>query len=142
MAGHPLVGAILSVAGDGTVDQARIDRLHGLIAQAQPVHDAGTEAFDERIGAADQFKQLRTVGGIFQVKPHQLLASIDCDEQLRHLMLHMTHRARVIAGAAVFDLDDGRTHVGQMHGRDRARQQPGQVRCKAARQCGGQINRS
>ena len=70
---------------------------------------------------------MRPVGVVFQVQLQELLAAIDRDEQLRQLVLHVAHRARVIAGALVLDLDHGRAHVGQMLGRHRPRQKSGQV---------------
>jgi hypothetical protein len=49
VAGARLVGTGLAVTGNRDINQPRIDRLQGFIAQAQPLHHAGAKLFQDDV---------------------------------------------------------------------------------------------
>ena len=46
------IRSVLSVAGDRTVDDARVDGAHRCIADAESIHDTRPELLDDRVGVA------------------------------------------------------------------------------------------
>ena len=52
VAGPLRVRAVLAVAGGRAVDDAGVHRVHRLVADAEPVDDAGPEALDHDVGAS------------------------------------------------------------------------------------------
>jgi hypothetical protein len=59
------VGTRLAVAADGGVDDVRLDLTDGVVADAQPLDDAGSEAFLNRIGLLQQaVEDLQALGGL------------------------------------------------------------------------------
>ena len=51
------VGAVLAVAGDRAEDDRRVRLAHPLVADAEPVEDAGPEAVEDDVVALDQAQQ-------------------------------------------------------------------------------------
>ena len=57
VAGALDVGAVLAVAGDRAEDDPRVGLAHPLVADAEPVEDAGAEAVEDDVVALDQAQQ-------------------------------------------------------------------------------------
>jgi hypothetical protein len=74
-------GAGLAVAGDGAVDDARIDRPHRLVADAELVHHAGPEALENHVGIARQAQENLDARRLLQVQAQALLVAIDDAEE-------------------------------------------------------------
>ena len=68
MAGRLCERSALSPAGHAAVHQARISREAHLGPETQPLGDSRAEAFDQRIGAADQFERRLDGPRIFQIE--------------------------------------------------------------------------
>ena len=51
------VGAVLAVAGDRAEDDRRVGLAHALVADPEPVEDAGAEAVEDDVVALDQAQQ-------------------------------------------------------------------------------------
>ena len=105
------VGAGLAEGADGAVDELRVELLHGLIAEAQPVHDAGAEALDEDVGVL--YELLADLDGarVLEVHDDGFLAAVD--PGVGHALA--VHEGGVGAGrvaALGLDLDDVGAEVG------------------------------
>src|ERR1019366_7096450 len=98
--------AMLAVSGNGTIDQPRIDRLHGIEAQAEAAHHAGAELLDEDVRAPQQRTKPRDGAGLFKVDGNAALAAVEHGEvgavgaELRPITAHL------VALAGALDLDD------------------------------------
>ncbi len=57
MARPVAVGAVLPVAGDGAIDQPRVDRLEALPAHAEAVEHAGAEGLEQYVSVSGQPEQ-------------------------------------------------------------------------------------
>ena len=71
------VGAGLTERAHGAVDQLRVDLLHGLVAKAQTVHDAGTEAFNQNVCVSGKLLAHFDCAWILQIHDDGLLAAVD-----------------------------------------------------------------
>ncbi|MNI76919.1 hypothetical protein D3C73_1331780 [compost metagenome] len=72
-AGHR---AVLAPAGHASIDQAWVACLAFLRSEAKALHDTGTHALDQHVGALDQFQdRFATLRG-FQVGHHRALATV------------------------------------------------------------------
>ena len=67
VAGSHRVRPVLAVTGDSTVDDARVDRRHRIVVDAELLHDPGAEAFDDDIGALGQSQEDLPAAGLLQV---------------------------------------------------------------------------
>jgi hypothetical protein len=140
-------GAGLAVTGDRAIDDARVDRLHRLVADAQLVHHAGAEAFEDHVGIPGQAQEGGHAGGLLEVEAQAFLVAIDHAEEdavaafASGGALTRTHGAGVVAGARVLDLDHLGAEVGQMHGRHRPGQQAREVEHADARERAGSRHR-
>ena len=105
--------AFLAPAGHAAIDQLWIAREHDVRAEAETLHHAGAEAFDQRVGAGEQVEHLRDGGLVLQIELDDLAAA---------------HRDRlqVLAGADAVERHDLGAHVGQQHAGERARADAGE----------------
>src|SRR5690606_20615896 len=75
VAGPVFVGAGRAVAGDGAVDQCRVDGFQGFIPHAQAVHDAGAKLLHHDVVVLHQFLDLLHAFRLLQVELQGLLAT-------------------------------------------------------------------
>ena len=121
MTGAIAVRAAVAIAGEGGVDDLRVDRAQRLVATAEAVHDAGTEGIDHHIGLGHHTLEGLNILRQAQVKGDRLLAAIDQAEQLR------AHGAGIVPALGLLDLDDLGAELRQVERAEGARQQPGQI---------------
>ena len=108
-------GAGLAEAGDGGVDQPRIDLLQNIVVQAEAGHDAGPEIFHQHIDLGDQFFDDGNRFRSLQVQHQAALAGVE---------LAVGGAGAVAVGRAVahqlalggFDLDHLRTGIAEQAG--------------------------
>ena len=86
----------LPVTGYGAIDEARIDLLQRLVAEAHAVHRPGLEVLDEDIGGCRQPAHDPGRAGMLEVEGEGPLAGIDREEQRGH---GMVEKAGVRGGA-------------------------------------------
>ena len=131
---------LLPVAADAGQHDGRIDRPQRLVAQAEPLHHAGPEAFDDRMRLAHQRAQAVELLGLLQVEHQPALAVVDDAVEVRDAVLARPHVRRVIArqtgtaGQRRLDLEHLRAQIGQMPAGHRPGQQPRQVQHAQRRQ--------
>jgi hypothetical protein len=104
--------AVLAPAGDAAKDQFGVARQAGVRAEAEALHDAGAEAFDQDVGLFGQLQHDLARLGVLQVE-RERAAAAGHDVELR-----AEHGERV-GGAGLglaVDADDLGAHVGQHHG--------------------------
>jgi hypothetical protein len=54
---------VLSVAGDGAVDQLRAQGFEGVVAGAKPIGDTGSEALDQDVCLGGESLERKLTGG-------------------------------------------------------------------------------
>ncbi len=126
VAGFAALRAGLAVAGDRAIDQPRVLLAHGLVAEPEPLHHAGAKLLHQHVGARDQI-----VGGgaaffAFQVGDELLLAAVQHGEGRRVAAQKRRDHARGLA-AGPLDLHDLGAGFGEHQGRERPRQQRGEI---------------
>ena len=112
--GAPRTG--FAVAGDLGVDQARIERGDGFVAEASLLDDAGTKVLDEYVSASEECAHLLEVGGVFEVGGKGLLIPINgmeeggvaIEREVRDVEL-----AAEITLTGTLDLDDAGAEIGE-----------------------------
>jgi hypothetical protein len=107
------VGSGLAEAGAHRIDDARIDFLAVLVAQAQALHDAGTEVVGDHVGVGDQRLHQVHLCRVAQVDFHAALVAVQAAEDRVVLAGNRVEgRAAQVARALALDLD----HVGAVVG--------------------------
>ena len=99
--------AFLAPAGHAAVDQLRVAREHDIGAEPEPLHHAGPETLDQRIGAGEQVEHLRDRRLVLQVELDDLAAASG-------------DRLQALLRADAVERDDLGAHVGQHHAGERA----------------------
>ena len=106
---------VCAVSGDRYVDQPGVDLSEEVVSEAQPVHDAGCEAFDEDVGGRGQPQEHLVVVAILQIEHGAAFAAVP-------------HLVPGVCGERItlwpFDSGDLRTVIGQQHGGDRTSDTP------------------
>ena len=123
----------LAVAGDRTIDEARIDLGDAVVIEAEARHDAGAELLDQDVGARQQGIEPGAVGRVLQIERQALLAAIEQRETDAVLAPMRGIVAHVLA-AGTFDLEHLGAGLGQQQGRHRPRQQRGEIQNQNALQ--------
>ncbi|MGY3405910.1 hypothetical protein ACVWZV_002023 [Bradyrhizobium sp. GM5.1] len=124
MAGGIGERALLAPAGHAAVDQLWIAREHHVRPETEPLHHAGTETLDQRVGIRKQIEYLRD---------RRLVLEVELD----HLAAAACDRLHVLPGADPIERDDFGAHVGQHHAGKRARSNAGEFNDAEARQRAG-----
>ena len=112
----------LAPAGHPAVDEARVSFETGGGTDAEPFGDAGTEAFEEGVGAFGQAEDDLRAVGMFEVDRDRSAAAAKHVEP-RFLVLGSAPPCRVERSV---DPNDVRPHVGQQHPGEWARADAGQ----------------
>ena len=100
----------MAIARDGAVDQARVLRPQGLVADAQPVHDSGPKALhnDVRI-AGERLEDLQPIR-MLQIEPQRPLIPLKREVRRRSpfgFAGRLSH---------IFDDEHIRPQIAQQHG--------------------------
>jgi len=119
------IGPVLAEARDAGIDQARIDRAHGFVIDAEPRLDVGPEILDQHIGLGHQPLQHGDAVRMLEVERQAALVALQILE-IRAVARAAHGLAAFLAGRR-FDLDDPRPPIGQLAYRGRAGPDPGQV---------------
>jgi hypothetical protein len=124
------VRAGLAEAGNAAVDDARIDLLHVLPRDMQPVFHGGAHVLDDDIGLLDQPHEGGVALGRFQVEPDRALVAVQV------LEVEPVPRAADLlpAGVGRLDADDLGPPVGEMAHGGRPGAGQGEVEHRDARQ--------
>ena len=125
MAGGLRQRAVLAPSGHAAIDQARIAREHHVGPEPEPLHHAGTKAFDQRVGIGQQIEHLRDRGLVLEV-------------EFDHLASAPGHRFQILLGADPIERDHLGAHVGQHHAGERAGSDAGEFDdAKTGQRAGG-----
>ena len=109
-----------AISRDARIDEARVELVRFLVAQAHLGHDARTKALDEHVCLGDEALGHREALGTLRVELDALLVTVDrvkvqavavCDAALEHKV------ARAVSRAGPLDLDDAGAKVGKAQGR-------------------------
>ncbi|MNT43416.1 hypothetical protein D3C72_1798870 [compost metagenome] len=103
---------MLTPASHASIDQRRVTRLALFRAQAQAFHHTRAHAFDQHIGAFDQFEHQRSAFSAFEVRHHRALAAIE--RVARGIFVAGDRR-----GFGAFNRNHIGTQIRQVHGAER-----------------------
>jgi hypothetical protein len=106
----------LAVAADAQQDQARVDGLQGLGAQAPAFHGPGAEVFDQHIGVQHQLAHDVLCGRVFEVQRQRAFVARLHLPPDRGAVFEQAPLAQRIASDGRFDLDHVRTKIAQGFG--------------------------
>ncbi len=109
-------GAGGAVARDRAIDDARVQRADGIVAEAEPFHHPGAEVLQHDIGPADEVAQGGAVGFVLHVDLDRPLVAVDRVEDgafAADARIGQVEVARQVARAGAFDLDHIGAEVGE-----------------------------
>ncbi len=129
------VRAGLAKAGDRAIDQTRVDGLQAFVVQAVFLQAAYFEVFHQDIALQGEFPHQLGTARRGNVQRHRHLVAVGGQVVGGFggvvarfvLQIRRPPRARVVARAGPFDLDDLGAQVGQVLGAPGARQHAGQI---------------
>ncbi len=124
-----LVRAAAAEAFDLAIDQPRMQRVHDLPAEPQPLDRAGREILDKDVGAPRHLLDQREAPLGFQIDRDRFLVGVVDHEviRVRAGRRPAAERAPGLAGLRIFDFDNLRAEPGQRFGAGRAGFELGQV---------------
>ena len=115
-------------ARNGAVNEGRLDLLQLVVRQAQALHDAGPEIFDDHVGAFKQPLEDLSSPIALEVQCQASLVAVYGKKPRRPVLdERWPHPPVVVAAIGLLHLDHVRTHVGQHHGAHRPRKNLGEV---------------
>ena len=115
-----------AIAGDGEVDEARVDRRQLVVAEAQSSQRAGSEVLDQRVRTAKQPAEDRRAIGLLEIEPDAPLVPVDSEEvgrRSRPVRFAADPRRAPASGRVPLgrlDLHDVRAQVAEKHRRVRS----------------------
>ena len=112
------VRAVLAVAADRAEDDARVRAAERLEADAEPVHDAGPERLDDRVGAGGEAEERGGALRAAEVEGDGALVPLHGVERAGLLARDRREPAQPVAAVARLDLHDVRAEVGEDHRRE------------------------
>ena len=127
VAGALAEGAGVAEAGAGAVDDAGVDLLQHVIAQAQLLHGAGAVVLDDHIGLLHHLLEDLLGLGVLQVQGDTHLAAVEVRIVNALIVDKGAHAPAVIALAGLLDLDDRGAHIRHQRTAIGAGQHTGQV---------------
>ena len=116
------VGAVLAVAGNARVDQARITLLEAFRAQAPVFQGAGAEVFDQHVAVVDQPRRQLAAGVALQVQRHRALVAAQAAPPERGAGVVQGAPAANRVAAGRLHLDHLGAEIGQQGAGEGARQ--------------------
>ena len=108
-----LLAAALAEAGGARIDQTRVARRQGGIAEAEPFRGAETHVVHEHIGAIDQAQQRIARRGALQVQHHAALVAVEHGEIAAHALVAVRPDPAAVVAVRRFDLDHIGAHVAE-----------------------------
>ena len=109
----------LAEAGDRAIDDARVARTAGLVAEPELVDHADAVILEDDVGALHQLEEQVLALGVLEVDDHALLVAMETDEVRRLAAVERrAPRARDVA-ARRLDRDDPRAEVAEHRRRER-----------------------
>ena len=122
-----MVGAVMAEAGDGGIDDGRIDLAQFLIAQAQAVHNAGTVILQNHVALGHQLAEHLFTGLALEVQDDAALVAVEVHIIGAFAVDNGEVAAGVIALAGTLDLDDLGAQIRQHHAAVRSGKHAGQI---------------
>jgi len=122
-----MVGAVVAEAGDGGIDDGRIDLAQLLIAQAQAVHNAGTVILQNHVALGHQLAEHLFTGLALEVQDDAALVAVEVHIIGAFAVDNGKVAAGVIALAGTLDLDDLGAQICQHHAAVRGGKHAGQI---------------
>ena len=113
------IGADFAEARHRNVDDPRRHGADRVLADPEPLDDAGPEILHEDVGPGGDAQQRRASRVGLQVEHHRALVAIVVQERGAHAAAPVGRAARVIAAARRLDLDDVGALVAEHHRRQR-----------------------
>ena len=117
----------MAETGHRTIDDAGVDLLQDVIAEAQFFHRAGAVVLDDDVGLLDQFPEDLLALRVLEVQGAAQLAAIEVRIINTVVVDKGTHLAGIVTALGIFQLDDRSTHIGQDHAAVGTSQNTGQV---------------
>ena len=109
--GEVAIGAVEAEARAAAIDQARVQLAQHLVAQSQPVHDAGGEILDQHVGLLDQRQEQLPAARLLEVEDDRLLVGVQHDQRIGlDLALAAAHHVALRR----LDLEHPRAHEGEL----------------------------
>ncbi len=112
---------------DRAIDEARVERGERRVAEAEAVHHAGAVVFHENVGPRYEAAQDVGAGRLAQVDDQALLVAVDAEEIMALAADKRRKAAGFVAAAGRLDFQDFGAEIAEALGRERPRQNPGQV---------------
>ena len=122
VAGAIALATALPIAGEGAIDEPRVERGEGLIAEAETRHHAGAELLDEHIRAARELENAGAIGLALEVADEAFLPPVEKGEK-RALAPEARRVAAHLLSARPLDLDHPGAGLGENESCERTRQQ-------------------
>ncbi len=101
---------VIAESGNGAVDEARIDFEQRLRAQAQAIHDARAEVFDQHVRVGRELAQDLLAGLMLEVERQRLFARVHGHERRTHIARRGlrvgAETPGEIAAGGILDLED------------------------------------
>ena len=106
------VGAGLTEAGDGAIDEAGIHSLQIIVGEAEIGHGAGDKVLHEDITLGGNVFEYLLAVRVSQVESDALFSTVDADEVVALPLEEWAGAAGEVAALGALDLYDLRAHVG------------------------------
>ena len=124
LVGH---GAGAPVAGDGAIDDVRVDFLDVVVAEAHAGQGAGAEALDHHVGVSGEFfDDVQALFGL-EIDGEAALVAVEGEELRAFAVPDGGPLAGFVAVVGFFDFDDVGAHVGEVLSAKGAGQGAGKV---------------
>src|SRR5438477_12341026 len=94
-----------AAARDRAIHESRIQRVHCLIAESQPIETARFEVFDEDVRVREKFSEVLGVSRCFQIETEAPLAAVHAEKVRAPVGDLRRPPARIISERWLFDLD-------------------------------------
>ncbi len=127
MPGAVPVGAGLAIAGNGDVDQSRVDRLQGLVTQPQALHHARAELFENNVVVLHQLPHHLQRFGTLEVQGQAALVAVEIGVAGGNPGIVGRQHPQQIHARRRLDAQDLGAHVRQQQRGEGPRQQGGEI---------------
>ena len=129
---HIVPGAVairpgLPEAGEGAIDQGRIERPQRLRPQAQGGHGAGTEAFDQHLGIGHQTMDQVAALGAAKIDLQGAFVAVEDMKAGGIFAILGPDAPDIVAEPGILHLDHISAQIAEKHGAQGSRQQPGEI---------------
>src|SRR5580658_200568 len=73
-------GSGLAIARNRAINESRVARADGFVAEAEPRHGAGAHVFDKNVGLGGEVERERKSSGVLQIDGEAALAGVEAEE--------------------------------------------------------------